>query len=81
MHDNDDYFWQLFNKSLPQHYWINPYSETTIKVREMGRLGVVDFSTEIEQLEKQIDKALEDGSKEEFMRLSKRYKYLKAEGC
>jgi len=44
-------------------------------------LGVVDFSTEIEQLEKQINKALEDGSKEEFMRLSKRYKYLKAEGC
>ena len=65
MHYNDDYFWKLFNKSL-QHYWM---------------LGVVDFSTEIEQLEKQINKALEDGSKEEFMRLSKRYKYLKAEGC
>jgi len=78
----DDYFVWLLNQSMAEAiFGTSPFSETAIEIRRMERLGAVDLQVEMKQIEKQIDEALCAGDKEEFMRLSKRYKYLKAEGC
>lgn len=82
MPHSDDYFVWLLKQSMAEAiFGTSPFSETAIEIRRMERLGAVDLQVEMKQIEKQIDEALCAGDKEEFMRLSKRYKYLKAEGC
>jgi len=82
MPHSDDYFvWFLKYNMVDATPEINSLRRTAIEIRRMEQLEVVDLNAEMEQLERQIDKTLETGDREEFMRLSERYKYLKAETC
>jgi hypothetical protein len=82
MHHSDDYFaWVIMQSMANSIPGTNSLWKIAIEIGRMEKLGAVDLQVEMKQIEKQIDEALCAGDKEEFMRLSKRYKYLKAEGC
>ena len=82
MNNKDDHFAWILQQAIANSYFPNSLGlNIFMEIGEMEQLKAIDLKAEMKQLEKQIDKTLENGDKEEFMRLSKRYKYLKAEGC
>jgi len=82
MHHSDDYFaWVIMQSMANSIPGTNSLWKIAIEIGRMEKLGVVDLKAEMKQVEKQIDEALDAGDREEFMRLSERYKYLKTEAC
>lgn len=83
--------WNDYSKWLSKYiqelnspkYYVYSSNSTNTKESNLryitNNMIVADFTSELKELEKQIDKALETGDKEEFIRLSKRYNYLKTE--